>query len=97
MRSPGSARVAPSLQRAGVLPPKLLIHYRRPSGGLLQERIFLIKNLKENIELAHDLNEVVKGLHWVYSNEINQHFFQYERYKDEWDEWGKEYMIGLLI
>lgn len=56
----------------------------------------LDESLKKQIALAHDLNEVVKGLHWVYSNEINKLYYDDDRYYDNWKNWKSE-LYGNLI
>jgi hypothetical protein len=54
------------------------------------------KELKANIILAHDLNEVVKGLHWVYCNEINKLHYNDDRYYEIFKQWKSE-LYGKLI
>lgn len=54
------------------------------------------KELKAMISLAHDLNEVVKGLHWVYCNEINKHHYDDERYYDTYQVWKRELYEKLI-
>jgi hypothetical protein len=49
----------------------------------------LPEDLKIKLTLAHDLDVVVEGLHWVYSNEINKHHYQDERYYEKWTGWTK--------
>jgi hypothetical protein len=53
-------------------------------------------DLKENLVLAHDLDVVVEGLHWVYSNEINKHRYQDERFFKNWLKW-KQNLYSEII
>jgi hypothetical protein len=53
-------------------------------------------DLKAQIVLAHDLNEVVRGLHWVYSNEINKLHYKDDRYYEKWKEWKKTLYDNLI-
>lgn len=57
-----------------------------------KEAVRVIKDLelKNNIAFAYDLNEVVKGLHFVYSNEINKMHFNDETYFRKWLNWKKD-------
>jgi hypothetical protein len=52
--------------------------------------------LKANIILAHDLSEVVKGLHLVYCNEINKTHYNDHSYYETWKEWKKELYSNLI-
>jgi len=54
------------------------------------------KELHENIVLAHDFNEVVKGLHLVYCNEINKVHYEDTRYYEKWKEWKNELYGNLM-
>lgn len=57
----------------------------------------LIKEvLHENIVLAHDLNEVIKGLHLVYCNEINKVHYNDDRYYEKWKEWENGFYSNLM-
>ncbi len=52
--------------------------------------------LRDNLILAHDLDLVVEGLHWVYSNEVNKlHYNDHSNYK-KWKEWKSELYSELL-
>lgn len=52
--------------------------------------------LKHTIFLAHDLNEVVKGLHLVYCNEINQLFHKHDEFYQKWLQWSDSFRNNLL-
>ncbi len=50
-------------------------------------KILSDEKLKGDIIFAHDLNEVVKGIHLIYSNEINILHYQDDRYFWRWEKW----------
>lgn len=52
--------------------------------------------LKYNILLAHDFNEVVKGLHWIYCNEINLKHYGFDGFHENFNDW-KNQLYGNLI
>lgn len=56
----------------------------------------LDSELKSTIILAHDLNEVVKGLHWVYCNEINHLYYKFDDYLEKWSTWEYELFQNLI-
>jgi hypothetical protein len=56
----------------------------------------LTKELKANLVLAHDLDVVVEGLHWVYSNEINRHRYQDEQLFENWLKWKKSVYSNII-
>lgn len=56
----------------------------------------LCEDLKQKIRLAHDLNEVVKGLHWVYCNEINMLFHKENKFLKNWKNWKVELYSKLI-
>jgi hypothetical protein len=56
----------------------------------------LHEKLKAYLVLAHDLNEVVKGLHLVYCNEINKFHYEDERHLETWKEWKNELYSNLI-
>lgn len=52
--------------------------------------------LRSNLVFAHDLDIVIHGLHWVYSNEINKYHYQDELYFQKWIEWTKTVYNEIL-
>ncbi len=56
----------------------------------------LSEDLKQIIRLAHDINEVVKGLHWVYCNEINMLFHKENKFLKNWKKWKVELNSKLI-
>lgn len=49
----------------------------------------LSEDLKLKLTLAHDLDMVVEGLFWAYSNEINKYHYQEEKHYQKWVEWSE--------
>lgn len=56
----------------------------------------LNKDLISYMILAHDLEVVNEGLHWVYSNEINKCHYNSSKYLKNWKEWKKNLYNQLI-
>lgn len=56
----------------------------------------LPNDLKKQLIFAHDLDLVIEGLHWVYSNEINKHYYHDEKYYQNWFEWSQKIYNQLI-
>lgn len=56
----------------------------------------LDKELISQMILAHDLEVVNEGLHWVYSNEINKLHYRNSKFLKNWSEWKKNLYQQLI-
>jgi hypothetical protein len=56
----------------------------------------LADELKANLILAHDLDVVVEGMYWVYSNEINKLYYKEETHYEKWKEWKSELYSQII-
>ena len=53
-------------------------------------------DLKEQITQAHDLNEIVKGLHITYSHMINKKFYENSEFLSLFETWQKNLYANLI-